>query len=117
MGFPGARHQRRPDGHGESARLIAGGQFANAGGQSADNIAAWGCGSGPCYANCDASTTPPVLNVEDFTCFINEFANAQGLPHEQQVLHYANCDRSTTLPVLSVEDFTCFINAFAAGCP
>jgi hypothetical protein len=31
-----------------------------------------------CYANCDNSTTAPVLNVEDFTCFINKFA--QGCP-------------------------------------
>lgn len=69
-----------------------------------------------CYANCDSSTSPPVLNVEDFTCFINEFATAQNLPHEQQITHYANCDGSTTAPVLNVEDFTCFINAFAAGC-
>jgi hypothetical protein len=72
---------------------------------------------GGCYPNCDGSTTPPILNVEDFTCFINEFAQAATLPHEQQVTHYANCDGSTTPPVLNVEDFTCFINAFAAGCP
>ena len=26
------------------------------------------------YANCDASTTAPVLNVLDFTCFLNRFA-------------------------------------------
>jgi hypothetical protein len=69
-----------------------------------------------CYANCDQSTTPPILNVEDFTCFINEFAGAQALPPEQQVTHYANCDQSTTAPVLNVEDFTCFINRFAQGC-
>jgi hypothetical protein len=41
----------------------------------------------PCYANCDTSTTAPILNVEDFTCFINEFAAAQSLPHEQQLTH------------------------------
>jgi serine protease AprX len=70
-----------------------------------------------CYANCDASTTTPILNVEDFTCFINRFAEAQALPHEQQLTHYANCDQSTTAPVLNVEDFTCFINKFAQGCP
>jgi hypothetical protein len=70
----------------------------------------------PCYANCDGSTTPPILNVEDFTCFINEFAAASQLPHEQQLTHYANCDQSTTAPVLNVEDFTCFINKFAQGC-
>jgi hypothetical protein len=70
-----------------------------------------------CYANCDGSTTPPVLNVEDFTCFINEFAQGLALPPFQQTGHYANCDNSTTEPVLNVEDFTCFISAFAAGCP
>jgi hypothetical protein len=70
-----------------------------------------------CYANCDASTTPPVLNVEDFSCFINLFASAQSLPHGQQLAHCANCDASTAPPVLNVEDFSCFINAFAAGCP
>jgi hypothetical protein len=69
-----------------------------------------------CYANCDGSTTAPILNVEDFTCFINEFAAASQLPHEQQLTHYANCDESTTAPVLNVEDFTCFINKFAQGC-
>jgi hypothetical protein len=70
-----------------------------------------------CYANCDASTVAPVLNVDDFTCFINEYANAQTLPHEQQVTAYANCDGSTTSPALNVDDFTCFINRYALGCP
>jgi hypothetical protein len=74
-------------------------------------------GPAPCYANCDNSTTAPILNVEDFSCFINEFASAQALPHEQQLTHYANCDQSTTAPVLNVEDFSCFINKFAQGCP
>jgi hypothetical protein len=27
-----------------------------------------------CYANCDASKLAPVLNVNDFTCFINNYA-------------------------------------------
>lgn len=27
-----------------------------------------------CYPNCDGSTTPPVLNVLDFACFLNRFA-------------------------------------------
>jgi hypothetical protein len=70
-----------------------------------------------CYGNCDGSTTAPILNVEDFTCFINKFAEAQLLTHQQQLTHYANCDASTTAPVLNVEDFTCFINRFASGCP
>jgi predicted outer membrane repeat protein len=70
-----------------------------------------------CYANCDSSTTSPILNVEDFICFIAEFAAGSTLPHEQQIKHYANCDGSTTPPVLNVEDFACFISEFAAGCP
>jgi hypothetical protein len=60
-----------------------------------------------CYANCDGSTTAPVLNVLDFTCFLNRFAAGDS---------YANCDGSTTAPVLNVLDFTCFLNRFAAGC-
>ena len=61
-----------------------------------------------CYANCDCSTLVPVLNVNDFTCFVNKFA--AGDP-------YANCDGSTIAPVLNVNDFGCFLNRFAAGCP
>jgi uncharacterized membrane protein len=61
-----------------------------------------------CYANCDQSTTAPVLNVLDFTCFLQHFAAADP---------YANCDQSTTAPVLNVLDFTCFLQRFAAGCP
>jgi hypothetical protein len=70
-----------------------------------------------CYANCDNSTTPPVLNVEDFVCFINEFSQGLALPAPQQIGHYANCDNSTTEPVLNVEDFICFIDQFSQGCP
>jgi hypothetical protein len=62
---------------------------------------------GTCYANCDNSTTPPALNVLDFSCFLNAFAG--GAP-------YANCDGSTTAPTLNILDFTCFLNRFAAGC-
>ncbi len=60
-----------------------------------------------CYANCDLSTTAPVLNITDFVCFLNRFAAGDS---------YANCDNSTTAPVLNVLDFTCYLNAFAAGC-
>jgi hypothetical protein len=61
-----------------------------------------------CYANCDGSPTPPVLNVADFTCFLQRFAAVEP---------YANCDGSTQTPVLNVGDFTCFLQRFAAGCP
>ena len=64
--------------------------------------------AGACYANCDGSTTQPVLNVADFTCFLQRFAAGES---------YANCDGSTATPVLNVADFTCFLQGFAAGCP
>jgi hypothetical protein len=63
--------------------------------------------AGACYANCDASTTPPILNVADFVCFQQHFA--AGDPS-------ANCDGSTTPPILNVADFVCFQQRFAAGC-
>ncbi len=62
---------------------------------------------GLCYANCDNSTTAPVLNVLDFACFQNKYAAGDTT---------ANCDNSTTPPVLNVLDFACFLNKFAAGC-
>jgi hypothetical protein len=60
-----------------------------------------------CYANCDGSTLAPVLNVQDFACYLNRYAAGDTR---------ANCDGSTTPPVLNVNDFSCFLNAFAAGC-
>jgi hypothetical protein len=62
----------------------------------------------PCYANCDFSSAVPILNVADFTCFLQRFA--AGSP-------YANCDNSVSAPTLNVADFTCFLQRFAAGCP
>jgi probable HAF family extracellular repeat protein len=62
----------------------------------------------PCYANCDGSTQPPLLNVNDFLCFQTRFA---------QGLNSANCDGSTSPPVLNILDFICFQTAFAQGCP
>jgi hypothetical protein len=61
-----------------------------------------------CYANCDGSTSEPVLNVLDFNCFLNQFSGGAS---------YANCDNSTAEPVLNVLDFNCFLNRFSAGCP
>jgi hypothetical protein len=60
-----------------------------------------------CYANCDNSSVPPVLNVNDFQCFVNLYAAQDSR---------ANCDNSTADPVLNVNDFQCFVNKFAAGC-
>jgi hypothetical protein len=72
-----------------------------------DNVVLTPAGA-PCYANCDNSTSAPVLNVLDFNCFINRFTAGES---------YANCDNSTVAPILNVLDFNCFINRFTAGCP
>jgi hypothetical protein len=63
---------------------------------------------GGCYPNCDQSTSAPILNVQDFTCFLQRYAAGES---------YANCDDSTSPPVLNVQDFTCFLQRYAAGCP
>ena len=60
-----------------------------------------------CYANCDSSTAQPILNANDFQCFLNAFAAGDS---------YANCDNSSANPVLNANDFQCFLNTFAAGC-
>jgi hypothetical protein len=64
------------------------------------------------YANCDNSTTVPILNVMDFICFQTLFA--AGCTDPQAC--YANCDGSTTPPFLNVNDFLCFQLAFTVGC-
>jgi hypothetical protein len=61
----------------------------------------------PCPANCDGSTTVPLLTANDFQCFLNRFAAQSPL---------ANCDQSTGMPLLTANDFQCFVNAYASGC-
>jgi hypothetical protein len=73
---------------------------------SFDDLIFEALGSG-CYPNCDQSTTPPILNIADFACFLQRFAAADP---------YANCDQSTTPPTLNIADFSCFLQKFAAGC-
>jgi hypothetical protein len=48
-----------------------------------------GVASSTCYANCDGSATPAVLDINDFVCFLDRFAAGDA---------YANCDGSTTPP-------------------
>ncbi len=60
-----------------------------------------------CYANCDGSTSAPLLTANDFQCFLNEYAAGHS---------YANCDGSTANPILTANDFQCFLNAYATGC-
>jgi hypothetical protein len=64
-------------------------------------------GAAVCYANCDGSTISPILNVADFSCFLQKFSAQDP---------YANCDGSNIPPVLNVADFSCFLQRFAAGC-
>jgi hypothetical protein len=94
------------------AGSASGGTFACAGGF-------WGAAAAtlPCYANCDGSTTPPVVNTGDFTCFLQQYSAAVPLASAQQQAHYANCDGSTTFPQVNTADFTCFLQKYAAGCP
>jgi len=72
-----------------------------------DGSACAGANCPLCYANCDGSTVSPILNVLDFTCFLQRFASGNA---------YANCDGSTQAPTLNVLDFTCFLQKYAAGC-
>jgi hypothetical protein len=88
------------------ASLYAGGTFSAFGSTSSGNFAR--LDTCTCYANCDGSTVPPVLNVNDFQCFLNKFAANDPT---------ANCDGSTAPPILNVNDFQCFVNRFAVGCP
>jgi len=85
--------------------LLIGGSFGTAGSGVSTYLARWGCL--PCYPNCDRSTSVPILNANDFQCFLNQYA-AGDLA--------ANCDGSSAIPVLNVNDFQCFLNAFAVGC-
>jgi len=79
--------------------------------QGSNNVTAQG---GLCYsANCDGSSTAPVLTAGDFQCFSNRYTAAMSLPMGLRVLDYANCDGSTTPPVLTPGDFVCFAARYA----
>ena len=62
-----------------------------------------------CYADCDTSTGPGVLDIFDFLCFQNRFAATDP--------YACDCDTSSGTAVCDIFDFLCFQNAFAAGCP
>ena len=83
----------------EGSLFVAGG-FTTAGGQTANNIARWGCPD--CYADCNEDGA---LTVADFGCFQTKFAAADP---------YADCNG---IGGLTVADFGCFQTQFVAGCP
>lgn len=71
-----------------------------------------------CYSNCDGSTTLPILNVKDFTCFQNAFASAsssfsRGQNPNMMDFYHADCNQDRIVNIL---DFNCFNNKFVAGC-
>ncbi len=84
-----------------------GSQFLDGAQQNSGAAYVYSLGVCACYANCDASTNPPVLNINDFQCFLNAYALQNP---------YANCDGSTAVPALNVNDFQCYLNKFAVGC-
>jgi hypothetical protein len=91
------------DGRGDS--LFITGNFTTAGAGSAFTLAQWvGC-NGQCYPNCDNSTTPPRLNIGDFTCFLRKFADND--PYAD-----GNMDGQ-----LDIADFAHFLQKFTQGCP
>jgi hypothetical protein len=90
-------------------QLAIGGAFTYVGLTPTRYFAMYGCPQmASCYANCDASTAAPLLNIADFTCFLQRFSAANPA---------ANCDSSSTPPLLNIADFTCFLTKFAGGCP
>ncbi len=66
-------------------------------------------GLSACYADCDRSTGPGILDIFDFLCFGNRFAANDP--------YACDCDTSTGLGVCDIFDFLCFGNEFSAGCP
>lgn len=92
------------DGDGQPALYFVAAALRHVNQTPSYGIARFACA---CYANCDASTAEPTLNVNDFVCFMSRFAGGES---------YANCDASTVPPVLNVNDFLCFQSRFVAGC-
>lgn len=84
-----------------------GSQFLDGAQPNSGAIYVYSAAACACYANCDGSTATPVLNANDFNCFLNNFASGNS---------YANCDGSTLAPILNANDFNCFLNTFATGC-
>jgi len=62
-----------------------------------------------CYADCDNSTGPGVLDLADYLCFQTSFLAAEP--------YACNCDTGSGLAVCDVFDFLCFQDALAQGCP
>lgn len=62
-----------------------------------------------CYADCDASSGSHILDIFDFLCFQNHFANQHG--------YACDCDTTSGPALCDIFDFLCFQNRFVTGCP
>ena len=91
---------------GSGPALYVGGNFSEAGGIPAQNIARWKCNT--CYADCDTQSGPGILDIFDFLCFGNRFAASDP--------YACDCDTSTGTGICDIFDFLCFGNAFNKGC-
>jgi hypothetical protein len=99
VGLNGAVDQIASMKLGQTPMLFAAGAVHTIGEGSVRGLAMW-VGCPQCYANCDSSRIAPAVNVEDFTCFINRFAQRDP---------YADCNVDGWL---NVDDFNCFIGRF-----
>ena len=61
-----------------------------------------------CYADCDQSTGPGILDLVDYLCFAASFINS--------TTYACDCDTSTGPLVCDLVDFVCFQSAFVSGC-
>jgi hypothetical protein len=66
--------ERGPDGPGAALAMATwGGNAAEAAGTYVIRLSG-ACYSTDCYANCDGSTVAPILNANDFVCFLTRYA-------------------------------------------
>ncbi|MCH8270364.1 MAG: SBBP repeat-containing protein, partial [Planctomycetes bacterium] len=98
-----------PDGQGGVA--VAGTTRGSLGGPNAGDIDAFVARFtvDSCYADCNKTAGPRVLDLFDFLCFQDSFVNREP--------YACDCDISTGPIVCDIFDFLCFQNAFVAGCP
>ncbi len=106
---------------GSGPALYAGGEFADAGGLPAANIARWN-GSAWSAVGDGVDGAVQTMAVRDTSLYVGGwFATAGGVSSPFLAKWagcpscYANCDRSTASPTLNVSDFVCFMNSYSAG--
>jgi hypothetical protein len=108
---------------GSGPALYAGGEFADAGGLPAANIARW---NGSAWSPLGDGVDGPVHTMAGLNTrselYIGGWFSAAGSVSTPFLAKwvgcqacYANCDSSTATPILNINDFVCFQSRFAAG--